>query len=272
MGADWRIHHAGGVDGALAQAVAEHVAADEALWSRFLTGSDVTRINRAAGRPVEVAAATFDLATMAADWTDRTDGLFQPLQGATLAAWGYRRGVGEGAPRTPPPHGPSAARLVLDAERRTVAIPAGTALDLGGIGKSAAAVRAGALLAERSDDPALIIDAGGDLAIVRGDHPVGTAAGTVMARAGTGVATSSSERRQWTLGDGTVAHHLLDPRTGAPGPRGTAVVCDVDPIAADVLASCVVLEPALVGSLEAAVARVEDETITCSEAWRAVAV
>ena len=43
-----------------------------------------------------------------------------------------------------------------------------------------------------------IDDAGGDLAIVRGDQRVETAAGPVLARAGTGVATSSSERRQWT--------------------------------------------------------------------------
>lgn len=271
MGADWRIHHSGGVDGATAQAVAEAVAADEALWSRFLPGSDVTRVNRAAGSAVAVAPATFDLVAAAADWTARTDGLFQPLQGADLARWGYRRAVGEGAPASAPPATPTgSAPIELNAALRTVRIPAGTALDLGGIGKSAAAIRAGTLLAERSDDPRLIIDAGGDLAIVRGDHRVETAAGAVLAREGTGVATSSSERRAWALGDGTPAHHLLDPRTGAPGARGTAVVCDVDPVSADVLASCVVLEPGLVDTLDAAVARVAvDGPIARSPRWGA---
>ena len=271
MGADWRIHHGGGVDGETAQAVAAHVAADEALWSRFLAGSDVTRINRAAGRPVAVAPATFELIAAAADWTERTGGLFQPLQGAGLAAWGYRRGVGEGAPPTAPPHAPTAGRIALDPDRCTVVVPADTALDLGGIGKSAAAVRAGALLAERSDDPRLIIDAGGDLAIVRGDHRVETAAGAVLAREGTGVATSSSERRQWTLGDGTPAHHLLDPRTGAPGERGTAVVCGIDPVGADVLASCLVLEPSLLADCGAAARIDADGAIARSEAWSTVA-
>ena len=272
MGADWRIHHSGGVDGALAQTVAEAIAADEALWSRFLAGSDVTRINRAAGRPVEVAASTFELIAAADAWTTRTAGLFQPLQGVGLAAWGYRRGVGDGAPATAPSHVPASGRVELDPERRTVAIPTGTALDLGGIGKSAAAVRAGSLLAERSDDPSLIIDAGGDLAIVRGDHRVETATGVVAAREGTGVATSSSERRQWTLADGTVAHHLLDPRTGAPGARGTAVVCDTDPVSADVLASCLVLEPSLLATCGAAARIDPDGAIVVSERWSDVAV
>ena len=273
MGSDWRIHHGGGVDGATAQAVADHVAADERLWSRFLPASDVSRINRAAGAAVAVAEPTFELIAQAVAWTERTDGLFQPLQGRALAAWGYRGGVGDGAPATAPAHGPAGApAIVLNPALRTVAIPAGTALDLGGIGKSAAATRAGALLAELADDDRLLIDAGGDLTIVRGEHRVETTAGAVLARAGTGVATSSSERRRWALGDGTEAHHLLDPRTGAPGARGTAVVCDVDPVAADVLASCVVLEPALVDRLDAAVARVDPGGATLRSArWAAVA-
>lgn len=273
MGADWRLHHSGGVDGTTAQAVAEAVAADEALWSRFLPGSDVTRVNRAAGRAVAVAPATFDLIAAAVAWTERTGGLFQPLQGAQLVRWGYRGGVGDGAPACAPPAARvPAGPIELNAALRTVRIPSGTALDLGGIGKSAAAVRAGALLAERSDDPRLIVDAGGDLAIIRGDHRVATAAGAVLARAGTGVATSSSERRAWVLGDGTPAHHLIDPRTGAPGARGTAVVCDVDPVAADVLASCAVLEPALVATLDAAVARIDVAGATLrSPRWAAVA-
>jgi thiamine biosynthesis lipoprotein len=158
--------------------------------------------------------------------------------------------------------------ILISRRASTVTIPAGTSLDLGGIGKSWAAVRAGELLADRCDDERLIIDAGGDLAIVRGSHRIETAAGPVLAHEGEGVATSSSERRQWELGDGTVAHHLIDPRTGAPCVRGTAVVIGEDPVAADVLASCVVLEPTFLETLDAPAARIAlDGTITTTPDW-----
>ena len=78
----------------------------------------------------------------------------------------------------------------------------------------------------------------------------------------------TSERRQWELGDGTVAHHLIDPRTGAPCVRGTAVVIGEDPVAADVLASCVVLDAAFLDTLDAPAARIDiDGTITATPDW-----
>ncbi|MEI6689221.1 MAG: FAD:protein FMN transferase [Thermoleophilia bacterium] len=268
MGADWRIHHGGGVSGEDAQAAADAVAADERLWSRFQATSDVSRISQGAGTAVEVAAATLDIVEAARDWSERTGGLFQPLLADALRAWGYRGAVGDDAPQQAP-HVPAPVGEILISRRSgTITIPAGTSLDLGGIGKSWAAVRAGELLADRCDDERLIIDAGGDLAIIRGSHRIETAVGAVLAHEGEGIATSSSERRQWQLGDGTVAHHLIDPRTGAPSARGTAVVVGEDPVAADVLASCVVLDPAFLASLDVPAARIAlDETVTTTDAW-----
>ncbi|MGI9117669.1 MAG: FAD:protein FMN transferase [Gaiellales bacterium] len=274
MGADWRIHHAGGVSGADAQAVAAAVLADERRWSRFLPQSDVSRITREAGRPVGVTRETIDLVEAARAWSARTDGVFQPLVGSHLAAWGYRAGVGDGAPAAAPDTTAAvdAAAILLSRREGTIAIPAGTALDLGGIGKSWAAVRAGRLLADRCDDQRLIIDAGGDLAIVRGTHRVETAAGAVVAAEGTGVATSSSERRAWSLGDGTVAHHLIDAATGTPCGRGTAVVAGIDPVAADVLASCLVIDPLLLGRIGAPAALVDATgLVTPGSSWSDVA-
>lgn len=272
MGADWRIHHGGGVSGEDAQAIADAVGVDERLWSRFIPTSDVARITRGAGSPVPVSAATIDIVEAARDWSARTDGLFQPLLARTLGAWGYRTAVGDDAPATAPTdHAPPAAGAILLSRRDgTVTIPAGSALDLGGIGKSWSAGRAAALLAERCTDQRLIIDAGGDLTIVRGEHRIDTVAGPVIAGPGMGVATSSSERRQWQLGDGTIVHHLIDPRTGAPGLRGSAVVVAA-PVAADVLASCVVLDPQLVRTLDVAAARIDlDGTIATTATWHEV--
>lgn len=272
MGTSWRIHHGGGVSGEDAQAVADLVGQDEQRWSRFLPQSDVSRINRAAGTAVEVAAETIDLITAAVDWFARTDGVFQPLVGERLAAWGYRQALGDAANAPEPGDVPDASGIAVDATRRTVRIPVGALLDLGGIGKSWSARRAGALLATRVDDTRLIIDAGGDLAIVRGTHRIETAAGPISASAGEGVATSSSERRHWAITDADDAHHLIDPTTGAPGARGTAVVAGVDPVAADVLASCLVLRPALLDTVDAPAARVGiDGAVQTNAPWRAVA-
>ncbi len=274
MGSDWRIHHGGGVDGATAQRVAELVAEDEARWSRFSPTSDVARITRGAGGPVPVAPETIELVTAAIGWSERTGGVFEPLVGGDLGRWGYARSLDRGAqaPASPPvTTSGSDGAIVVDREAGTVGIPAGSELDLGGIGKSWAAVRAGALLVELVDDERLIVDAGGDLAILRGEHEIATAAGRILALAGTGVATSSTERRAWTLGDGTGAHHLIDPATGRPGPRGTAVVAGLDPVACDVLASCLVLRSGLLDELDAPAARVDaDGAIATTVAWGGV--
>jgi len=270
MGTAWRIHHSGGVTGEDAQAVADLVGADERRWSRFMPQSDVARINGGAGRPVEVAAATVDLVAAALAWNRRTDGVFAPLVGARLAGWGYHRRLGDATAEPEPGTVPDSSGIELDVEHRTVQIPAGTQLDLGGIGKSWSGVRAGALLAERVTDRRLIIDAGGDLTIVRGTHSIATAAGAIRAEAGEGVATSSSERRSWNVPTGGRAHHLIDPTTGNPGARGTAVVAGTDPVAADVLASCLVLRPALLETIPAAAARSDVDGVTrTNAAWRA---
>jgi FAD:protein FMN transferase len=271
MGADWRIHHGGGVSGEDAQVIAETVNRDELLWSRFLPQSDVTRITQGAGRPVRVDSSTVELIAAAVDWSKRSEGRFQPLVGATLRAWGYKESVGNAAPNSAPAFDSIEGSIVVDSDSSTVTIPVDTQLDLGGIGKSWAAVRAGAVLAELVSDQRLIIDAGGDLTIVRGDHRIETAAGAVLAREGTGVATSSSERRQWQLGDGSASHHLIDPATGAPSERGTAIVAGVDPVSADVLASCVVLDPAYLDRVDVPAARASvADAVTTNALWETI--
>src|SRR5438128_2026259 len=95
-GTTWQIHHSGGVDQATAAAVAAAVAADERRWSRFLPDSDVSRINTAAGAAVEVDGVTLDLLAASNAWVRRTRGVFQPLIGRTLAAWGYQRSLADG--------------------------------------------------------------------------------------------------------------------------------------------------------------------------------
>jgi len=122
---------------------------------------------------------------------------------------------------------PGVDGIVLDRATGTVRLPAGVALDLGGIAKGLYADALAELLAGW---PGGCVSAGGDLR-VWGDGP--TSDGWVVgveypgdadrdvARVrlhGGGVATSGTNRRSWKRGDAEV-HHLIDPRTGRPGGR-----------------------------------------------------
>jgi FAD:protein FMN transferase len=257
-GTTWRIHHGGGVTAAVARAADAAVERDEARWSRFRPTSEVSRINASAGVPVHVSEDTLQILEACITWAARTDGLFQPLVGGALIAWGYRRSLLDAAAFAPrsPRLGSLHGRIGLDLARGTARITRGTRLDLGGIAKSWIAARAAALVRARCDDPTMLVDAGGDLVAARGDHivaveppgPVDPCAGLpaaahVLVRAGQGVATSGYGRRRWRNGDGHEAHHLIDPRTGRPGPEAHATVVADDPVAADVLAKVLALRP-----------------------------
>lgn len=264
-GTTWQIHHSGGVSADTARVVAEAVERDEARWSRFRASSVVSRINRRAGIAVEVDPDTLHLLTACQTWVVQTGGVFQPLVGAVLESWGYRSSIFEhlpGTDRSPEPH-PVTGALEVDRAAGTVRIPADTRLDLGGIAKAWMAQRAAKLIADMSDDEAILVDAGGDLACVRGDHRVaverpgvqpanvpGVAAGEtavwVSVAEGEGIATSGCGRRRWVNGDGAVAHHLIDPADGRPGPAAHATVMGPDVVMADVMAKTLALRPALI--------------------------
>jgi thiamine biosynthesis lipoprotein ApbE len=287
-GTTWRIHHSGGVTPTLAQAVAAAVERDEARWSRFRADSEVSRLNTAAGIPVQVSLDTLRILEACVGWAERTDGVFQPLVGGALVAWGYRRSLLDQAAHatTSPPSRALHGRIEVDPVHRTARIPRGTRLDLGGIAKSWIACRAAALLQARCDDQAILVDAGGDLVAAWGDHVVAVEAPSgadlgagppppvvahVLVRTGQGVATSGYGRRRWRNGDGQEAHHLIDPDTGRPGPATHATVLSEDPVAADVLAKVLALRPDRIGGTTDAAMVSVDGVIRTTMRWDEVA-
>jgi FAD:protein FMN transferase len=265
-GSTWHVHHSGGVDAAAASAAAALVERDEARWSRFRPSSDVSRINRGAGRAVPVIYETLELLAACRYWVERTGGVFQPLVGAVLESWGYdasmlQRPAGTG---TSPRDRPVTGTIDLNMADGTVRIPAETQLDLGGIAKGWMAQRLAGMLADRCDDHAILVDAGGDLVSARGEHivaverpgvslpnrpgsPVGETMMRVLLDDGEGIATSGHGRRGWVNGDGRAAHHLIDPIAGRPGPRTQATVIAGDVVTADVMAKTLALRPRLIG-------------------------
>jgi thiamine biosynthesis lipoprotein len=205
----------------------------EADLSRFLAGSELSRLNRVAGTGAwtEIGWRTAALLHMSRRAQRLTGGRFDARVVEALELLGEHAGVelsSEMRPGEP-------EWLSRDARTRRFRVEA--AVDSGGLGKGLAL--RWALLAARRVLPearGLLIEAGGDL-VVSGSAPDGgawsigiqdPAGGTqplaVIAARETAVATSSVAVRRWVAPDGRIVHHLIDPRTSAPADTGLLAV------------------------------------------------
>ena len=182
----------------LLDAAEAEIAWCEARWSRFVDDSDITRLNRAGGRPVAIAPETVALLDLCAVAASRTAGRFDPMVLPALIDAGYDRSfelLDDGAgphrhrwnarsrTRTPRHHVAVADRSELMSPRPTGARPAmrrdltvdhaagtaslapGAAIDVGGIGKGHTADLVAATLVGLGADAACV-NLGGDLRVV----------------------------------------------------------------------------------------------------------
>jgi thiamine biosynthesis lipoprotein len=204
----------------------------EEVFSRFVPGSELNRVNDSAGRPVSVSGLFFDTLRVALRVAEETDGLIDPTLGVALEAAGYDRDLSLLEPDPAPPGEPSPGlwRSVLLFGHR-VAVPGGVRLDLNGVVKALAVDNSLALL---SGDG--FVSAGGDLAS-RGELTVELPdGGAALLRRGA-LATSGNTKRRW-LRAGRPQHHLIDPRDGRPAesPWTQVTACGANCLAADVAA------------------------------------
>ncbi|MCB1029178.1 MAG: FAD:protein FMN transferase [Microthrixaceae bacterium] len=220
--------------------VAQHRLVElEALWSRFAEGSDLDRLNRAGGEPVTVSRATITLLRTMAEGAEVSEHRYDPTILPALLDAGYRASVDdpERVTELPPGHhrsGVGLADMEVDNEHRTATLPAGVAIDPGGIGKGLAADLVAELLVSKGAAGALV-SIGGDVAMageaprpagwvieVEDPHEPSRAVARMAVRAG-GVATSSTLSRRWQGRSGST-HHVIDPTTGAPSTTDLATV------------------------------------------------
>ena len=242
-------------DGGAAEAerVQALFAAHERALSRFLPDSELSALNNASPPSFHASPLLFEAVSEALGWACVTDGIFDPTVIDALEASGYDRPfehIGRGAPiamaERPRTTRVSWRAIELDADRNLIGMPAGTRLDLGGIGKGFTVDRAMAALGSRAN---AMVNASGDL-YAAGDGPDGDGwyVGVqdpfatnrdlaVLNVNDCGVATSGSIKRHWTIGD-TRYHHLIDPRERASAASDLLTVTVVAPTAtqADVLA------------------------------------
>ncbi len=216
----------------------------ESLLSVWQPGSDVLRINDAAGRePVAVSPDTIAVLEAAAQASEWTGGKFDITFGALADVWKFdhdqdnvvpdRRAIEARLPFVD-------YRLVqVDRAARTAFISkAGARVHLGGIGKGYAVDRAAAILRERGFAD-FLIQSGGDL-YVAGQNgrvpwklgisdPRGVAGQTFATlELGDGTLSTSGDYERFFIKNGVRYHHLIDPDRGEPatGTRSVTIVAD----------------------------------------------
>jgi thiamine biosynthesis lipoprotein len=214
----------------------------ERKFSRYREDSAVQRINRSAGRPVEVDEETSALLDYAAQCHDLSAGRFDVTSGVLRRVWQF-----DGSDRVPTPEAvaailPSVGWHKVTWERPAITLPPGMEIDLGGIGKEYAVDRCARLIAEESG-ASVLVNFGGDLYVnaprcngrgwfVGVEDPAsrlplgdsGSSRHRLELQHG-GVATSGDTRR-YLVKDGVRYSHILDPITGWPvqgAPRSVTV-------------------------------------------------
>lgn len=204
----------------------------EALLSTNLEGSDIYRINQAAGKEaVTVDPRTIEVIKEALAVSQLSQGRFDISIGAVSNLWK----IGSEDARKPSDAEIQAALpfinyqdITLDEAKQTVAIKAGMTLELGAISKGYIADKLQELFASKGITTA-IINLGGNV-VVMGTSPTneegwnvgvqdpdevrGTTVGSVRVTDGSIVTSGIYER--YLEVDGVRYHHILDPSTGYP--------------------------------------------------------
>ena len=211
---------------AVAQQVEREVARIERKYTRYGRSGVLALLRRRAGRRVWLDAETAGLIDIAAQWHERSAGLFDITGGTLQRLWRFER-----AKRPPDATAVERAlahtgfgRLHWDAPR--LELPPGMELDLGGVVKEYAADRAAALCRDHGIEHGLV-NLGGDIRVI-GPAPDGrpwqigvrhprredAVSGGLSVREG-GVATSGDYERCIVV-DGVRYGHILNPLTGWP--------------------------------------------------------
>ncbi len=220
---------------AYARSLAELVRVDmeltEQSLSRFRTSAELVALNLKLNQWTEVSPRLYRALTGAYRAYRLTQGLFDPRILRDLERYGYV-GAAHGVASLDGGVNPSTRWLDRDPAQSAVRIH--VPLDLGGIGKGLGARWAARWIARSTDN--FLFNAGGDM-VASGSGPEGQGweigvedpndpdelIAAIRLPHGGAVCTSSIARHHWDHRGHTV-HHLIDPRTGAPGGAGLLAV------------------------------------------------
>ncbi|MEI6571650.1 MAG: FAD:protein FMN transferase [Actinomycetes bacterium] len=283
MGTDVEVILNGG-DESLLDLAGARIEDLESRWSRFRATSELEALNHLPDRRVILSRESFEIIELAVAASLSTKGAFDPTIYDAILDAGYTSDF-EGGLDTPAASdgrdtnrtslpldttsakpAPGCSSIILDPIVRSVMLPEGVHLDLGGIGKGRAADLV-AIELMQAGARGVCVSLGGDLRVIGEAPPIDGSAlpadadespensaensaaisswsigvqdspGLVIALAAGGVATSARTRRFWSSG-GETRHHLIDPRSGQPsqGSGRSVTVIAKDATSAEVLA------------------------------------
>jgi FAD:protein FMN transferase len=248
---------------AAARAALDEIDAIEASLTYFRGTSELSRVNREAGRvPVVVSPALFALLRLCGEIHAQSGGAFDPTSTPLSRAWGFLARDG----RLPEPSEIDAARaavgwehVALAAEARSVRFDReGLELNLGAVGKGWALDRVTAGLRVAGVSRALL-SAGGSSQRAWGRSPWDvalTSAGETLARLrlrDAALGTSGAGEQNFEAG-GRRYGHVIDPRSGWPseGVRSATAITDEAAVADALATAFLVGGPAVAAELCAA--------------------
>ncbi|HEL2057673.1 TPA: FAD:protein FMN transferase [Streptococcus suis] len=224
------IYHSGQEE-TMDQAIA-YIKEMEELLSTNIEGSDIYRINQAAGKEaVKVDERTFEIIEKAVEMSRASQGLFDISIGAVTNLWQ----IGSDQARKPEQAEIDAAlahidytAIKLDKEKQTVFLEEDMALELGAISKGYIADQVQELFASKRITTAVInlggnvvvmgtspnSDQGWNVGVQDPDEIRGATVGSVRVTDGSVVTSGIYER--YLEVDGVRYHHILNPQTGYP--------------------------------------------------------
>ncbi|MCU1400393.1 MAG: thiamine biosynthesis lipoprotein ApbE [Acidimicrobiales bacterium] len=233
-----------GGDSAMLDRATDRVEQLESRWSRFRADSEVSRLNASNGEFCAVSADTALMIERAIELWRLTGASVDPLVLAAVIEAGYDRSFetltelrsrASGARIAEPWTMIACTDIDIDADASgafgdadpgpRVRLPRGATFDPGGIGKGLAAdMIVGELIVGGAEGAC--VNLGGDLRVdgtgpdgaawdIGIDHPWTGASMVVVHLRDGGIATSSTLKRTWTVGQDR-RHHLIDPSTGSP--------------------------------------------------------
>lgn len=230
----------------------------EGIFSRHIEGSEIERINRAAGREwVEVSPEVILVLKKALVISRLTEGAFDPTIGPLLELWGF--GNGEEEQQSPPSTEIDETLALVNYEKieidkeasRVFLAEEGMQLDVGGIAKGFVVDR-GQQVIEEAGVKGAFVNAGGDINIsgskpdgeqwkIAVQHPQDQQKMVAHLSLDQGSVATSGGYQRFFEEDGERYHHIIDPASGWPAKNGviSATVLGPDTLAADAYSTAV---------------------------------
>ena len=226
------------------------------MLSRFIPGSEISQINRTAGKdPAALSDETYAILSAAVRLSVLSHGAFDITVGPLIDLWDYKHA-------TQPPEGTKIRQaldlinfrdLLLDEDKCTAKLrKAGQSIDLGGIGKGYTSDRCLEIFARAGVESAFV-NIGGNVSVlgskpdgshwrvgIRHPRQSGKLIGAVEVN-GESVVTSGDYERFFIDPEGRRWHHILNPISGYPAESGviSVTVIAADALTADALSTAI---------------------------------